>query len=146
MPSSPPTAAAVRMWWFSGVLGAIQPPIAAQMALEATCDARKSTISARSEPTAMRAVALPAARHRAEGLATSCLMSAARGTCSHIAIPRRANAAVPALGTGAAWVAFRRLRQTAAPLRGVSHLDMPSSWRSPRGTASVSGGRRIALK
>ena len=47
VPSSPPTAAAVRMWWLPGVLGAIQPPIAAQIAHAATCDARKSTISAR---------------------------------------------------------------------------------------------------
>ena len=75
-----------------------------------------------------------------------CLTSAERGTCSHIAIPRRANAAVPALRAGAAWVAFRRSRQNAAPLRRVSHLDMPSGRRSPLGTASVSGGRRTALK
>ena len=76
----------------------------------------------------------------------SCLTSAERGTCSDIAIPRRANAAVPALGAGAAWVAFRRSRQTAAPLRKVSQLDMQCGWRSPLGTASVSGGPRTALK
>ena len=128
------------------MLGAIQTPIAAQIARGATCDARKSTISARWERTALRAVALPAALHRAERLATSCLTIAERGTCSHIAIPRRANAAVPALRAGAAWVAFRRSRQTAAPLRRVSHLDMPGGWRSPLGTASVSGGRRTAVK
>ena len=110
VPSSPLTAAAVRMWWLPGVLGAIQPPIAAQVAHAATCDGRKSTISARCERTALRAFALPAERHRAERLATSCLTSAQRGTCFRIAIPRRANAAVPAPRAGAAWVAFRRSR------------------------------------
>ena len=94
----------------------------------------------------LRAVALPAAQHRAERLATPCLTSAERDACLHIAIPRRANAAVPALRAGAAWVAFRRSRQTAALLSRVSHLDMPDSWRSPLGTASVSGGRRTAVK
>ena len=144
-PSSPSNTAAVRMWCILGAVDASRPPIAAQTAHEATCDVRTS-ITAPREPTALRAVALPAARHRAERLATSCLTSAERGTCSHIAIPRRANAAVPALRTGAAWVAFRRSRQTAAPLRRVSHLDMPGGWRSPLGTAGASGGRRTAVK
>ena len=47
VPSSPPTAAAVRVWWLPGVSGAIQLPIAAEIAHAATCNARKSTISAR---------------------------------------------------------------------------------------------------
>ena len=50
------------------------------------------------ELTALRAVALPAAARGGAGrLATSFLMTPACGTRSQTAIPRRANAAVPAL-------------------------------------------------
>ena len=48
------------------------------------------------ERTALRAVALPAARDGSERLATSSLTTPARGTRSQTAIPRRASAAVPA--------------------------------------------------
>ena len=57
------------------------------------------------ELTALRAVAVPAARDGAERLATSCVTTTARGTRSQTAIPRRADAAVPALETCAAPVA-----------------------------------------
>ena len=88
-----------------GVLGADLPPTVAQIAHAATCDARKSTISMSEEPTALRAVALPAARDGAGRLATSYLTTPARGTRSQTAIPRRANAAVLALKTCEAPVA-----------------------------------------
>ena len=48
---------------------------------------------------ALRAVALPAGRDGAERLTTSCLTTSALGTRSQTAIPRRANAGVPALKT-----------------------------------------------
>ena len=85
------------------------------------CASRKSTADCRSNPargdlrrakvddfgmsehlTALRAAAVPAARDGVERLATSCLTTPARGTWSQIAIPRCANAAVPALKTRAA--------------------------------------------
>ena len=57
------------------------------------------------ELTALRAVALPAARDGAGRLATSCPTTHARGTWSQTAIPRRASAGVPALKTCAAAMA-----------------------------------------
>ena len=57
------------------------------------------------ELAALRAVALPAARDGAGRLATSFPTTPARGTWSQTAIPRRSNAAVPALKTCAAPVA-----------------------------------------
>ena len=57
------------------------------------------------ELTALRAVAVPAARDGAGRLATSFLTTPARGTWSQTAIPRRANAAVLALKTCEAPVA-----------------------------------------
>ena len=86
------------------------------------------------ELTALRAVALPAARDGAGRLATSFLTTPARGTRSQTAIPRRANAAVPALETCAAPVAdwdFSSDGRTSA-------RDVASRYARPRLTAARS--------
>ena len=87
---SPPTVASVRVPRLLGVLGANRPPVVAQIAHTATCDARKVDDFGMSEElTVLRAVELPAARNGAERLATSFLTTSALGTWSQTAIPTR---------------------------------------------------------
>ena len=82
-------------------------------------------------------VVLPAARHGVGMLKTSCLTTSELGTCSQIAILRRAIAAVPASKLGGL-----SDDRHFAPVRHITAQDVASRCVRPRMTVAAWCGRR----